>query len=494
MHHIKIILSFLILVCWHPGFCADTNETIRSQPIFVARIDNQIINPTAVTYLSRAIREATDAQATCLIIELDTPGGLLESTHQIVREILNASIPVVVYISPKGGRAGSAGVFITYASHVAAMAPSTRIGAAHPVNLMSPSNAAPSEPEPEAAGQESPEHSQEQPSPVPTETIKGATPSSEAEEISHPLQKLLKHKSSSALDDKILNDTLAWIESIAKERNRSQEFARASVIDSQSITENEALNQRVVEIIAHDLNDLVNQLDGREISLNNSVITLKTKHKTLQSVDMKLIEKILDKMSHPQVAYYLFLLGILGLVYEFTHPGFGFPGTAGGICLLLGLYSFQTLPVNYVGLALILFGVVLSIVEFFTPTFGLLGLGGFISFVIGSLMLIDSDLPFLKIGLISVLGTGLVLFSLTLSAIYLAFKSIKKHAVTGKEGLIGQTGEVIKTLNPKGKISVHGEIWNAVVAGHEQISTGHPVKIVSMEGLLLTVEPVFKGE
>ena len=427
------------------------NNTIAAQEqlppsrIDVVKIDNYIINPVTTKFISESIDKAASNNAECLIIELDTPGGLLESTRDVVKAILNSKIPIVTYISPSGSRAGSAGVFITFASHIAAMAPSTNIGAAHPVGI-------------------------------------GFTPDMEKQ------NKDTKEETKDVMSEKIMNDLLAWAEGIAKTNNRNVDWIKKAVTESASVTEKEAIKKDIIDLIAVDLDDLIEKLDQRKVQTKYAETTLQTKNAQINFVELSTQEKILNTIAHPNVAYILMMLGVIGLIFEFSHPGIGFPGIAGLICLLLAFYSFQLLPINYAGLALIILAVILFIAEAFTPTFGLLTLGGIVSFVFGSIMLIKSPYPFLKISLNVIIPAVATMAAITLFLVANTIKVHRKRVTTGKEGLIGQTAIAKTRIKKKGRVFLHGEIWTAYNTKKAVIKKGNEVNVVSVEGLKLFVE------
>ena len=335
---ITIILAPILLLF---NTYLNAQDKIKDSRIDVVKINNYIINPVTTKFICDAIDESTKNRSICLIIELDTPGGLLESTRTIVKKILNSEVPIVTYISPSGSRAGSAGVFITYASHIAAMAPSTNIGAAHPIGI-------------------------------------GFTPTMEKKE------KDKKGESKDVLSEKIMSDLLAWIEGIAKTRKRNVRWVKKAVTESASATETEAVKQNIVDFLAIDLEELINKIDGMKVETKYGKRIIHAKDARINFLELSNREKILNTIAHPNIAYILMMLGIIGLIFEFSHPGIGFPGIAGLICILLAFYSFQLMPINYVGLLLIILAVVLLIAEALTPTFGLLTLGGIVSFVFGS--------------------------------------------------------------------------------------------------------------
>ncbi len=394
------------------------------------------INPAVDDYIKESLARAKSDEARALIIELDTPGGLLESTRSIVKNILGAPVPVIVYVAPSGAGAGSAGTFITMAAHIAAMAPGTNIGAAHPVG---------------SGGEE----------------VKGV------------------------MGEKIENFTASFAEAIAQKRGRNTDWAIEAVRRSVSITDKEALEKHVIDIVAKDLDDLLRQADGRKVQLDGREQVLSLKGVRVMRYEMGLKEKVINTLSDPNIAYLLLMAGLLGLYMEFAHPGVFFPGIAGGIALLLAATAFQILPINYAGLLLILLGVALLIGEAFVPSLGILGIGGAISLGLGSLLLFDtqnSDLAVDRSIIFTAVGT---LSGFILLIGYLVFKSQKSRPTLGMHGLIDEIGEVRVNLNPTGKIFVHGEYWNA--EGDGEIPAGEKVKVVGFHGMHLKVKRLSEG-
>jgi len=408
---------------------AQTTESI-SPHVHLIVVDGGI-NPAVDDFIKESIARAHASGARALIIQLDTPGGLLSSTRSIVKEILGAPLPVLVYVAPSGAGAGSAGVFITLAGHIAAMAPGTNIGAAHPVA---------------GGGQE----------------VKGV------------------------MGEKIENFTASFSETIAERRGRNTEFAIQAVRRSISITDKEALEKNVIDIIANDLRDLLKQAEGREVDINGTKQKVSFKGVRVQTFDMALRQKIIDILSDPNIAYLLLMAGILGLYMEFSNPGVIFPGVAGGIALLLALASFQILPINYAGLALILLGMALLVGEAFLPSFGILGIGGVIALTLGSLLLFDtrgSDLVLDKKMVFTAVGT-LSAFMIVVG--YLVVKAHRRKPTLGVEGLLGEIAEVKVSLNPEGKVFVHGEYWYA--EGDGEFDVGEKVKVAGFDGMILKVK------
>jgi len=383
-----------------------------------------VINPVVAEFITKAIRRAASEGAECLIIQMDTPGGLDLSMRSIIKEMLNADIPVIVYVSPGGARAASAGAIITLAADIAAMAPGTNIGAAHPVSL--------------GGG-----------------------------------------KMGEEMAAKVENDAAAYVESIAIKKNRNKEWAIKAVRESVSITEIEALKINVIDLIASDLNDLLSQIDGREIKTASGVKKLTTKNIAVNYSEMGLREKILDTLSNPNIAYILMMIGMLGLYFELSNPGAIFPGAIGVISLILAFFAFQTLPVNYAGILLILLALILFILEIKVTSFGMLSVGGIISLTLGSLMLFDSSVPFLRVSYDFIIPVVAVTSAFFIVAISLAVKAQRRKPTTGKEGLLGSTGIVKSKIDPQGKVFIHGEYWDAT--SNEMIPENTQVEVIEVK-------------
>lgn len=407
---------------------------LHGQTVITLKLDGTI-NPAAAEFIHNSIQTATEQNAECVVIELNTPGGLLKSTRVIVSDILSSKIPVVVYVAPAGSQSASAGVFITLAAHIAAMAPGTNIGAAHPVSLQ--------------GGMDT------------------------------------------VMTEKATNDAAAFIRTIAEKRNRNLAWAEEAVRKSLSITETEALQKNVVDYIARDLDSLLIKIDGKQIQTQSGLMTIHTKGATVKKLEMGFAEKILDILSDPNIAYILFMLGVYGLLFELYNPGSILPGIVGVISLILAFYSLHTLPINYAGLALIIFGIILFIAEIKIISHGLLAIGGTISLLLGSMMLIrvESALEFVEISwnvIITTVGFTLVFFVFIIG---LGLKAQRLKPTTGIEGLVGEVGEALTALNPTGKVKVHGEIWNAS-SSSEKIGKGEEVRVVGVQNLTLRVEQI----
>jgi len=427
----------------------------------VIELDNQIINPVTQQYITDAIDRSESDGAVCLILKLDTPGGLLDSTRAIVKRMMNAKVPIVVYIAPSGSRAGSAGVFITYAAHVAAMAPSTNIGAAHPVD----------------AGGGGPLKKL-------VRRVKRGEASKKKD--GKPEEEVVEEEERDPLSEKILNDTVAWITTIAKTRGRNETWAKKAVTESLSETETEAVKAHIVDLLAADVPDLLKQIDGRTVELAGQKVQLATSGAALVEIPMSKRQEFLAVITNPNVAYILMMLGTLGLIFEFTHPGIGFPGIAGLICLLLALYAFQALPINYVAVALIALGLGLLIAEIKIVSHGLLAVGGVISLTLGSLMLVASPDPNLRVSLQVIIPTVVTLAGLILFVVQRALSIQTQRAVTGPQALIGEVGVATTDVAPEGTVFVHGESWTATSA--QSIHKGEKVRIVRVHGMQLRVE------
>ncbi|MCX7944346.1 MAG: nodulation protein NfeD [Deltaproteobacteria bacterium] len=415
--------------------------TTTASKILVVEI-NSSINPATVDYLNDAIREATLKKYEAIVILLDTPGGLVSSTREIVKSIMSSDVPVIVYVYPDGARAGSAGVFITMAAHIAAMAPGTNIGAAHPV---------------EAGGQD------------------------------------VDKRGGRDLKRKIENDTIAFIESIAEKRNRNKDWAIRAVRDSVSVTASKALEEKVIDVVAKDINELLMRINGMEVETASGKKILNTGNASRTVFQMNIRQKITNLFADPNISYILMMIGIVGIMMELYHPGVIFPGVIGGISLILAFMSFQVIPINYGALLLILLGVILIIAELYVTSYGILSIGAAISIMIGSLLLVNKlDPRFLfepgyGVDRSMIYLTTLVIVGFFALVGFLVVKSRVKKPVIGPEGLIGKTAEVTDKITPQhgGRVYVGGEYWFA--DSDEEIEKGASVEIIKVENLRLKV-------
>ncbi|MCM8769834.1 MAG: nodulation protein NfeD [Candidatus Omnitrophica bacterium] len=401
----------------------------------LVKIDGPI-GPVTYHQIRRAIQSATKERAEFLLIYLDTPGGLLSSTRKIVQEILEADVPVVGYVAPKGAQCASAGTFIGLACHILAMAPATNIGAAHPVSLFS--------------------------------------------------------KEDKTMETKAVNDTVAFIKSIASLRGRNASWAEKAVRESLSSTEKEALKQRVCDLVAKDIDDLLLQLNGRSIHLRGKERTINTDRIAIQESSVRLVERILGLLSEPNIAYLLLIIGFWGIIIELSHPGASLPGVVGIIALILGFFALQAISLNTAGVILIFLSLIFFITETFTPGFGTFLVAGIVSLLLGSLMLTRPE-PGGAISRTLIVGSAAFTGVLLGNILWLVKSARRRQVTTGQEGLIGEKGRVVSTLNPEGMVFVHGEYWKAR-SFKGPIQEKQCIRVVSVEGMTLTVEPVDQEE
>jgi len=417
------------------------------------------IGPATAGYIERGLEEAAMEGASAVILALDTPGGLTSSTRRINDAILASPVPVIGYVAPAGARAASAGTYILYASHIAAMAPGTHLGAATPVQLGGGSPELPSGP-------------------------KGEEGSGEAEEPAP--------KPETATERKAVNDAVAYLRGLAELRGRNADWAEAAVREAATLTATAAAEQGVIDLLAADTGALLNAVDGRTLKMPGGERKLATAGETVSDRAPDWRTRLLETITHPNVAYILLIIGIYGLIFEFANPGGLVPGIAGAICLLLALYALQALPVNYAGVALILLGVALMIAEAFAPSFGALGLGGVIAFVAGSLLLIDTHAPGFGISL-PLIGTMAVLSAGVLLIIArLAVRSHRNPVVSGAEEITGAEGVATAAFTGHGWVHLHGEAWQA--ESPRPVAAGQRVRVTRREGLTLHVEPLDQPE
>lgn len=387
------------------------------------------IGPISARIITEAISSSVEDSAEALVIEMNTPGGLDESMRIITRKILNAEVPVIVYVSPSGSRAASAGVFITLSAHISAMSPGTNIGAAHPVSM---------------GGQ-----------------------------------------MDSTMEEKVVNDAAAYIRSIASKREKNEKWAEESVRKSVSITENEALELDVIDLVANDVRALLDSCDGKKVELPSGEKVLNTKEIEVKKVEISVRDRILEVITNPTIAYILLTLGIWGLFFELSNPGAIFPGIVGGICLILAFFALQSLPINYAGLLLMILALILFILEVKIVSHGALTIGGIISMVLGSLLLFESPLPYMRASLVvilTVVGATALFF---IVAIGLALRARKRKVTTGGRGLVGEVGVAKSALKPEGDVFIHGEIWKA--EADQTIKKGEKVVVTAVEHLTLKV-------
>lgn len=425
---IRLMLRLLVILALASATCASTVQWLT--------IDGAI-GPVANEMLVAALKQAQDEDAEALVIELDTPGGLLKTTRMMCKTILASRIPIVVYVSPPGARAGSAGVFITLAAHVAVMAPGTNIGAAHPVGL-------------------------------------GGIGSSQ--------------DSSGVMEGKITNDAAAFARTLAEQRSRNAEWAEQAVRESRSVTDSEALELEVIDFVASSPDSLLILLHGRVVTIDGRADTLNTEHASISESPMSLRLRILDLIADPNIAYILLLLGVYGLFFELYNPGAILPGVVGALSLILAFFSLQLLPISWAGLLLIILAIILFILEVKIASYGLLSVAGIVSMILGSLMLFQPGVTGVKVGLDVIIPAAIVTALFFVFVVGMGLRAQARKVVTGEEGLIGEIGTAISELSPEGKVSVHGEIWSA--RSTQTISRGQKIRVVRVDGMVLTVQPI----
>jgi len=443
-------LLITLLTLFFVTYIAARLYSAQSNKIYILNVEG-VINPVISGYILKGISEAELNNADAVLIKLDTPGGMLESTRSIIQRMLNSKIPVIVYVYPNGSRAASAGVFLMMASDVAAMAPLTHMGAAHPVSIGGRGLPLPGE-------SERPENGKDEKD---------------------------KKSGQSVMDEKILSDTVAYIENLSKEKGRNYEWAVKAVRESVSVTARDALELKVIEYVAEDTNELLSMLEGKEIVKNNVTFTLEFENAVRVEYVLSSIKKFLHAIANPNIAYMLLIIGFYGLIYEFSSPGIGLGAVAGSISLVLAFYSLQMLPVNYVGLTLLVLGLIMLILETQIASSGLLTIGGIISFVLGSFFLIDASEHYMRISVWVIAGTA----TGTLLVVGYALKKVLQiHRIrptTGKEGLIGKEGVVKEKIDLEGMVFVNGELWSAL--SDEVCEAGSRVQVVEVKNNKLVV-------
>jgi len=444
---------------------------------------NGAIGPATSRYIVHGIETAQSNGARLVVLEMDTPGGLDSAMRDIIRAVLASSIPVVAYVSPSGARAASAGTYILYASHLAAMAPATNLGAATPVPIGG-------EPEPGAT-----------PLPGggahPGEKPDTGTPGAGAEGKSDhdagkpsggaPTEGEPANAPRSAMERKVVNDAVAYIRGLAELRGRNADWAEQAVRGAASLSANAALQQKVIDLIARDETDLLARLDGHEVHIDNRTEKLATRDLPIVRMKPDWRTQLLAVITNPTVAYGLMVIGIWGLLLEGYNPGAVLPGVVGSICLLIALFAFQILSVNYAGLALVVVGTAMIIAEFFFPTYGSLGIGGIIAFVVGSLILFDTDVPGLSVGRPLIAAIATVGALMVGGIVFMGTRAMRHPVATGAEGMIGASAEVVADFTGKGRVRYGGELWNA--RSDRPLRAGELARIVKVEGLTLWVEP-----
>ncbi len=442
----RIILSLLFIL-----FPFLANAQTETQPTAYLLTIDGAIGPASSEYFRQGLKKAKEQNAEVLILQLDTPGGLDTSMREMIKAILESPIPIVTYVAPSGSRAASAGTYILYASHIAAMAPATNLGAATPVQI-------------------------------------GGLPKSLPDEADQDDKKSEKKISHPAMQEKAINDAKAYIRGLAELRGRNAEWGVSSVAEAASIPAEEALKLGVIDLIAKDVKELLTKIDQKEISLPSKTKLLKTAEISIYEFPMSWQNRLLSIISNPNIAYLLLMIGIYGLILEFSHPGYILPGVAGAICILLAFYGLHLLPVNYAGLALLLAGIAMMIAEAFVPSFGALGIGGVISFFIGSVILVDTEIEGFSIAWPLITSLTLLSALFVIGIVTLAIRARRRPVVSGSEGLIGSIGEAMEDFSEQGPAFVQSEIWQAHTS--TPLRKGDKFKVVGRNDFILEVEPV----
>lgn len=445
------LLIFTVIVWLPVQQSAFADQGTSAWTVWQLNIDGAV-GPATSDYILRNFDKAEENGAKMIVIRIDTPGGLDTSMREIIKKIIASPLPVVGYVAPSGARAASAGTYILYACHVAAMAPATNLGAATPVQLLDIGSA--------------PSQDRQ------TDKKDSARPG---------------NSSGHAMTEKIINDAVAYIRSLATMRSRNADWAEQAVRKAASLPAEEALKLHVIDLLAADNADLLDKLDGRKVNVLGQETVLHTRGAVIEDIVPDWRSKLLAVISNPNIAYILLIIGLFGIAMEFTHPGAVAPGTIGVICLLLALYSFQLLPVNYAGIALITLGLGLMAAEAFMPSFGILGIGGISAFIFGSVVLIDSGAPGFSINRGLIGGFALSSAAFFIFALGMLLKSRNRPVVSGKEELLGSIGEAMEDFAETGRVRVHSETWSART--HQALHKNDKVRIIGLDGLLLTVTP-----
>jgi len=451
-------LTFAIVALLLAGPHAVGQDTVPADALLL-ELDGAI-GPAVSDYIERGIERATADGNQAVILRVDTPGGLDTSMRVIIKSILASPVPVIVYVAPGGARAASAGTYILYASHYAAMAPATNLGAATPVPI-GPGTTPPGD-DKARPGQKDPEESRD----------------GDKEPVSP--QK--------AMGRKVVNDAVAYIRSLAELRGRNAEWAEEAVRMGASLSAEEALAKNVIDAMAEDVDDLLAKLDGRKIKIRDTELTLDTGDWTVETLEPDWRNQLLAVLTNPNVAYILMLLGIYGLILELYNPGAMIPGIVGAISLVLALYAFHVLPVNYAGVALILIGVMLIVAELFLPSFGAIGIGGVAALVIGSIILMDTDVEGYRVSMPLVITVGVAAAALFTATVLLAVRQRKRPIVSGREEMIGAKAKALESFSETGQVRAHGEIWSARTS--QPVALGQSLRIMDIDGLILEVEPL----
>ena len=447
------------------GLALLTIQSLRATTPHIAHLTvDGAIGPATTDYLSRSLAKARQQGAQIAIIELDTPGGLVSSTSDITRLFLQSEIPIATFVSPEGARAASAGTFIVYASHIAAMHPATRIGAATPVQMQGRLAIANTEPLANEAARTS---------------VASDSPTDSNQQ---------------ALERKILNDTIAMIRQLAEHHGRNAEWAEQAVREAATLTAREALDEGVIELVVSNINDLVSDIHGRTVTMQNGELEIQSVGLSVTRYEPDLRNRILNFLTNPQLAYLLLLVGVYGIIFELMSPGTLVPGVTGVIALLLAAFSLQILPINTVGLLLIILGAGMLVIEFFLPSFGVVGVGGVVALAAGSLMLFDTTIPGMELPMSIIASVVFVALGCVAFVVLVMARSGMRTRKPSDREVLGLTGKVVENLNPQGYVQLGREIWPAQARNPHLITFGKLVRVVAQEGTLVYVDEIKKTE